>query len=416
MSVSTFGEIPLDQETNAQVIAPGESNLHGCQSLEKPMNLKAQKFIWILKRGVCTYGKKAKNAQFSGALAVIVVHDNPKADIENLIPYADSHFHKLQTPILLIGQRDGAVIFDALGGYAQMIVSLSIEMEGQQAQELSTEFWMNPASTESYDLLALFGPVLSEFGDQVTFEPKYKFEDLRSKSHSKDFLRKHCYVKGQFCATHSENFESHSVLDEALRQLCLWKLDPDAKKLNFWKYIANYRKCLQIFQFDHRGDLDCYVTSYKQAALPLQVQQKVHRCVEDSFEDPQHKLTTHNDLLSSQKNPYIYSDIYLVPAFVINGELLKEELSDHSILRGLCDKLISAPRVCDRYFFGGRRVKTMHRLRRSMMYLFLVCVVATCLIALFILFWVRRTLNKRVDRELYNEINQHVTNYMKISS
>lgn len=398
------------------MISPEGDNIHGCQSLEKPTNLKAQKFIWILKRGICTYGKKAKNAQFSGALAVIVVHDNPNADIENLIPYADSHFHKLQTPILLIGQQDGAVIFEALAGYAQLIVSLSIEMEGQQAQSLATEFWLNPASSESYDLLAVFGPVMTEFGDKVSFEPKYKFQDLRSKNHSKEFLRKHCYVKGQFCSTHSDNFESHSVLDEALRQLCLWKHDPEPKNLNFWKYISNHRKCLRVFQFDHKGVLDCYMTSFKQMGLTLQLQRDINDCMENSFADPKNKLNTANSLLHSQKNPYIYSDIYLVPAFVINGELLKEELSDHSILRGLCDKLIDAPPVCDRYFFGGKRVKSMYRLRTSMFHLFLVCVIGTVLIALFILFWARRTLNKRVDKELYNQINQHVTNYMKISN
>ena len=253
VSVSTFGELPLDQEINSQVIVPEELNAYGCEILEKPQNLKAERFIWILKRGKCTYGKKAKNAQFSGAVAVIVVHDNPNANIEDLIPYADSHFHKLQTPILLIGANDGNLLIEALKGYAQLIVSLRIEVEGKQAESISAEFWLNPASVESYDLLAKFGPIIPEFGKSVTFEPKYKFEDLRHKKHGKIFLKKHCYGNGRYCATHSSNIESFSILDEALRQICLWKMDSDPNKMFFWKYITHYRVCLRMFEFDHKG-------------------------------------------------------------------------------------------------------------------------------------------------------------------
>jgi hypothetical protein len=406
----------LDQETNAQVVAPSEENIYGCDFLEKPKELKAEKFIWILKRGKCTYGKKAKNSQFSGALAVIVVHDDPDADIENLIPYADSHFHKLQTPILLIGKNDGETIFTALNGYAQLIVSISIEMEGTQAESATAEFWMNPSSIESYDLIVKFGPVMSEFGNVVSFEPKYKFQDLRHKKHNKTFIKKHCYMKGQFCATDSENFEPHSVLDEALRQLCLWQNDGDSKKLSYWRYISNYRTCLQTFKFDHKGDLDCYYSAYKEAEISSVLRGKVNQCMENSFENSNNKTNSSNSLLATQKNPYIYSDIYLVPAFIINGELLKEELSDHSILRALCDELSDPPEVCDRYVFRGRRIKSMYHIQDSMTHLLLVCVLGSVMIILFIMFWVRRALNKRVDRELFVEINQHVTNYMKISN
>jgi hypothetical protein len=407
----------LDQETNAQVIAPSVDNIYGCQILEKPKSLNAEKFIWILKRGTCTYGKKAKNSQFSGALAVIVVHDDINADIENLIPYADSHFHKLQTPILLMGQADGEIILNALSsGYAQIIVSVSIEMDGKQTENATAEFWVNPASVESYDLLTKFGPIISEFGKFVQFEPKYKFENLRRKKHKKTFLKKHCYVDGHFCSVGFENFEPHSVLDEAIRQICLWRNDLDPKKLSFWRYISNYRNCLHNFEFDHKGVLDCYQMASKEAEISSSLRRSVSTCYENSFEDYQNKESSQNNLLFSQKNSYIYSDIYLVPAFIINGELLKEELSDHSILRALCDELSDPPSVCDRYVFRGRRIKNFYHVKESMTHLLVFCIFGTIFLVVFVLFWGRRMLNKRVDRELFVEVNQHVTNYMKISN
>ena len=391
-------------------------NIYGCDILEKPKNLKAEKFIWILKRGMCTYGKKAKNAQFSGALAVIVVHDDPTANIENLIPYADSHFHSLQTPILLIGQKDGKTIFEALNGYAQLIIALRIEVDGDKSDKAKAEFWLNPISIEAYDLLAKFGPLVSEFGDTLDFKPKYKFQSLKGKNHTQKFIERHCFANGKYCAIGSENFTSYSVINEALRQICLWKNDPEKKKLSFWKYISYYRLCLRTFEFDHKGVLDCYITSFKKANLSPQLESNVKDCIDKSFEDSSQKTTSRNYLLETQKNPYVYSDVYLVPACLINGELLKEELTDHSILRGFCDELTNPPAVCDQYFFGGRRIKSMYHIQDSMLGLLVICILGSVMLILFILFLVRRSLNKRVDRELFVEINQHVTNYMKISA
>lgn len=51
-SISKFGEIPYDQVVNVQVIATPEGNEYGCLPLEKPEHLKAEKFVWILKRGM----------------------------------------------------------------------------------------------------------------------------------------------------------------------------------------------------------------------------------------------------------------------------------------------------------------------------------------------------------------------------
>ena len=58
----------------------------------------------------------------------------------------------------------------------------------------------------------------------------------------------------------------------------------------------------------------------------------------------------------------------------------------------------------------------MYHFQDSMAGLLFFCVLGSVLLVVFVMFWVRRALNKRVDRELFVEINQHVTNYMKISN
>ena len=90
-TVSTFGDIPYTEKEYIQVLLPPASNKNGCQPLEKPSNVNdSDKVVWLVERGECTYSKKAFTAQQGGAFAVIVYHNSPNVNIENVIPCSDS--------------------------------------------------------------------------------------------------------------------------------------------------------------------------------------------------------------------------------------------------------------------------------------------------------------------------------------
>jgi hypothetical protein len=59
----------------------------------------------MVKRGVCTYSNKAFQGAMSGALAILVVHDEPDYSVENIIPYEDSVYKRPKIPIILINNR-----------------------------------------------------------------------------------------------------------------------------------------------------------------------------------------------------------------------------------------------------------------------------------------------------------------------
>ena len=88
-TVSTFGHILYHEQTNVEVLSPGDENIQGCNAFTHPANISTKKFVWIVERGVCTFSKKAFLAQHSGAFAVLAYHDNPDADIKNIIPCGD---------------------------------------------------------------------------------------------------------------------------------------------------------------------------------------------------------------------------------------------------------------------------------------------------------------------------------------
>lgn len=60
-SISKFGEIPYDQVVNVQVIKTPDDNEFGCDPLEKPEHLKAEKFVWIVQRGTNANSKHILN-------------------------------------------------------------------------------------------------------------------------------------------------------------------------------------------------------------------------------------------------------------------------------------------------------------------------------------------------------------------
>lgn len=43
----------------------------------------------------------------AGALAILVVHDEPDYSVENIIPYEDSVYKRHKIPIILINNKQG---------------------------------------------------------------------------------------------------------------------------------------------------------------------------------------------------------------------------------------------------------------------------------------------------------------------
>lgn len=422
------------------ILAP-EDNLDGCQVLQRPADLKASKFVWLVKRGTrlselvrpskwrwflafkaelvtkgkCTYIKKANNAQLSGAYAVIVAHDNPRINIQNIIPYAEGHYNSLEIPIILIGFKDGLTMLSYFQkNRDEVILSVDIEMSGEKSEVLETEYWLNPGNPNSYIFLPLLHKILGNFGKKVEFKPKYKFQNLQNKDYSKDFLKKHCVGSSRFCQIENSEVKPLNVIEEAVRQICLWKVTNGPKQTDkevkdqYWKYILYYSECLATYKYDHQGELECSERGFEVGRVGQGIVDEVNECMGPG--DPHSE--TREMLLIENENSYEYSDIYLVPAFFINSELLKEEISERSVIVALCDKLIEQPEYCQKYFIGKNI--TSFKLKDSMSGLLIFTIFGTFAMIIILLFFLRRNMNKGINREIYADVHQYVSNYMRI--
>lgn len=282
---------------------------------------------------------------------------------------------------------------------------------------LNTQFWMSPSFIVAYDFLIKFRDVVEKFGKFLVFEPKYKFKNLVGEF-SSDFLKSHCYGQGMYCATSEHILESKSVLDEAIRQKCIWNLsktDSAAKNL-WWSYIGNYRNCLkERLKNTNTKKLDCFDEIMSRHSYSAKTKESIEACYNESFDHTVDKYNSKNKVLKEDENNYEFSGVYLVPAFFINNNLVKENLKVPIVISALCDKLINKPEVCHDYLFATINWDYNHRVNKGHGLITILSLLAVGLLIIFAaVVYVKRSMNQSINAEISQDIKNHVSEYMKL--
>lgn len=277
---------------------------------------------------------------------------------------------------------------------------------------------MSPTSEEAYNFITKFKNVLDLLGETVEFQPKYKFKNLSQKM-TESFLEENCYAHGSYCVAEKEIFEAKSVLLEGVRQICVWNMSKD-NTLNadlWWNYIFHYRNCLRSkIHSKSPTKRHCFDIIQEDLNLSSSVVSKIDKCIKDSFSNFENKFESDNTLLESNVNPYEYSDVYLVPAVFINGQMVKEDLNSQIVLSATCDVLTTRPEACrslainnikwehERQIFGDYKI-----IKMAILWGIILCFFT------FVIWIIRSVITSNVHDEVNNEIRNHVTEYMKLN-
>lgn len=416
-SISTFGELLYTETSMIRVISPSDAELTGCESLTLPKGMKGEKFIWLVKRGGCTYSKKAFISQQTGAFAVLVYHNDPDTSIDNIIPISDSIYSNIKIPIILIKNADGVRIRDFTSKEELVTAKIHLEVLRGSTTHVSAEYWMNPASLESYKFILAFSEFADGLGDVLDFKVLYKFRNLSGDS---DASKNLCFANGRFCATETFGFEPNSVLREGVRQICIWNISEKRKdKHTFWKqYIRAYKDCVEDkLELMIRGAPPCFSTITSVLRLENSLIDEINSCVDASYENKSSPQTSRNFLLESNENSFEYSQVYLVPALFLNGNLVKERLSPVIVLSAICDKLEAKPAICSTYFTNSIDWDYNRKESFNKSVIAIVSIAAIGFIVLFaILCLVRQCASRSVSSEISFDIKNHVTEYMRVKN
>lgn len=282
---------------------------------------------------------------------------------------------------------------------------------------MGAEFWLSPSSLASYDFLVSFEQVKSNFGTFMNFEPKYKFKDLTF-DFENSFLAQHCFGGGTYCAISDIFIESKSELDEAIRQKCIWKYSKSNDKFKdmWWNYVSNYRTCLKDkLKSTNLTVIDCYDKIAGKLKFSDDTMTEIQTCVNQSFDKPSNKFESNNSILKGDLNPIQYSGVYLVPAFFIDGNLVKEDLKLNLVVSAICDKLTNKPDFCQEFFMSNINWSYPEK-KNYKNSIIIICSLVSLgiIIILLMVLYVKRRMNRNIDEEIESQIKNHVTEYMKL--
>ncbi len=306
---------------------------------------------------------------------------------------------------------------DYLDNHNDLLINLDIDTPGKVSTHVSSEYWMSPISLKSYEFLMDFKYSLDQFGSYVDFKPSYKFKTATDFK-NEEFLKQHCFFKGEYCVMDDIMLSPVSVLEEGIRQICLWNITNDKNNNKFekiwWNYIGTYYICLKKKLNEKTvSNLDCYEEILETLSVGNDLKDQLKNCIENSYENKNDFYNFDNKLLKKDKNNYEYSQIYLVPAFFINNQLVKEQLINPIVVSAICDKLIEKPSLC--FDFDNPISKTVRNIKKDNgILIFCFVLLGGIITLLIVLFFIRRHLNKRIDSEIQDEIQNHVAKYMRI--
>lgn len=85
------------------------------------------------------------------------------------------------------------------------------------------DIWFTSSNDRALDFISDFKEYDSKFGDKVLMEPHYVF--WKCTYCEQDYLDKDCYGSGKYCAVDPSNdkFRGRDIIEEDLRQKCLYK-------------------------------------------------------------------------------------------------------------------------------------------------------------------------------------------------
>lgn len=272
---------------------------------------------------------------------------------------------------------------------------------------MEINFYLNPLSQESYESLAELQVVFEKFEKRVNFTPYYAFKDLED-IYSEAVLRQMCYYQGVYCVVEDSPFSFIQVLNEGIRQKCIWTENQD--KYLWWNYIDSYRLCLQD-RMKQGKDLNCYSEISNKLNFPPEFKQQVDNCLDNSFENPQDYFGSDNKVLQKDASQYPRNLVYTIPLVILNKNLLRESLRREIILSAICEKIIDPPEVC----VNPQNIKLVQtNPEKSALKWILIILAIGMTVALIVVVVVKMAMGKQIDAEVNKEIEEHVSEYMKL--
>jgi len=322
-------------------------------------------YILMVNRGECTFVKKVRNAQRSGAAGVIIADntclcsdvecieaaDNPTCETSEPIMADDGSGSDISIPSFLMFKHDADKVKERLMDDQPVQLEMSWSLPNPD-DRVEYDLWSTPTDVVSKQFLTEFKPISKALGDRAYFTPHmYIYDGVKTHCQGNDgenFCYNLCTNNGRYCATDPDNdldqgISGADVVKESLRRLCIWKHygESDGVGETWWNYVEEFMaRCNTA---DYFMNEDCVKDCYKHAKVDGE---KVDRCMSDSgglTRDAPNAFLDLEILAQSERG------VVVLPTAFVNTAAMRGQLSSTSVFSAICSGFSDGTRpvICD---------------------------------------------------------------------
>lgn len=322
-------------------------------------------FILMVDRGGCTFVKKVRNAQRSGAAGVIIA-DNAclcsdsdcvaqsatgACETSEPIMADDGSGADISIPSFLIFKKDADLIKDELKANHPVQLEMSWSLPNPD-DRVEYDLWSVPTDKISKTFMSSFKPLAKALGEHAYFTPHmYIYDGVRTHCLGNDG-ENYCYTlctnNGRYCATDPDNdldkgISGADVIKESLRRLCIWKHYGETDGIGevWWNYVEEFQS--RCDSPDFFMNEDCVKDAYTHSGVDPE---RIQRCMDDSGGLEKDAPNSFLDLAIAGQSE---RGVVVLPSAFVNNAAIRGQLTSSSIFHAVCAGFAegTAPAICN---------------------------------------------------------------------
>jgi hypothetical protein len=323
-------------------------------------------YILMVDRGGCTFVKKVRNAQRSGAAGVIIADNTCLCSDEECISSSSLTTCETQEPIMaddgsgadisipsfLMFKRDADKVKDEVKNNRPVQIEMAWSLP-KPDDRVEYDLWTTPSDMVSKDFLKSFKNIARALGDRAYFTPHmYVYDGVRSHCQGQsgeNFCYNLCTNNGRYCATDPDNdlergISGADVVRESLRRLCIWHNYGSVNGIGvqWWDYVTEFNS--RCSSSDYFSDDACIKDAYKHSKVDGGL---IERCMEDSggTEKDQTNSKLDNELSAQEQR-----GVVVIPTAFVNTAAIRGALTAGNMLTAICAGFSEGtmPVVCEK--------------------------------------------------------------------
>ena len=321
----------------------------------------------------------------------------------------------IRIPSMLIGENDGLKLINWFESASDEDLDKIVMMSDfvlPEYQTVNYDFWFTSSSDRALSFLEDFQKMNEKLEGLVNFTPHYVFWECTNCDQT--YLDNDCYGNGKYCALEpsNANIRGQEIVEEDLRQLCIWEQAVAQNNTNlWWKYIQKvHSKCYSVI------NRDCSQRAHKALGIDWET---TSQCLKNSFSGKDWTgKNTYNTKIDSEISYWKQYGTNIYPSIVINQKTYRGQIEPLSVYNALCAGFTDPPEQCYKTLHLKKEVEVgvlPEELEDISVGAVIAAVAAIILLNVIVVYCCRRRAKREMANEMQLEIESAVSQYFALT-